>query len=267
MAVDLELTPKTKRAAGEPLLRAGRLPRRRARAGRCAWPRSPRRSATRSACSSSTCCASTPARSASASSSRCSTSPSPPLSHHLKKLREAGHRRLRAPGLWAYYYVIPDALAGAVRMAELSTEPTSAAATDAQATCCEPSDKAACCGTSAAGGSCGCAAGEPHDIRESVRERYAAAARRAAEQPRAAPSTLAEADDGRAVRRHPLRRRRDRRRTDARGQRVARLRRADRGRRPARRRDRARPRLRRRRRRPDLRPPRRRRPARRSAST
>jgi arsenite methyltransferase len=56
-------------------------------------------------------------------------------------------------------------------MAELTTccTPT------VQATCCAPSDKASCCGTAAAGGSCGCSAGT--DIRETVRERYAAAAR------------------------------------------------------------------------------------------
>ena len=80
-------------------------------------------------------------------------------------------------------------------MAELSTEPTtSCCSTEAQATCCEPTDKAECCGTSAAGGSCGCAAGEPQDIRESVRQRYAGAARRAAAHS-AAPVALAEADE------------------------------------------------------------------------
>jgi len=53
----------------------------------------------------------------------------------------------------------------------------------ARSTCCEPSQKDACCGTSAAGGTCGCAAGESDttDIRETVRERYAAAARAVAE--------------------------------------------------------------------------------------
>src|SRR4051794_301225 len=60
----------------------------------------------------------------------------------------------------------------------------------AQATCCEPSDKAACCGTSAAGGSCGCSAGASSDIRETVRERYAAAAQSLAERP-----VLSEADE------------------------------------------------------------------------
>jgi len=57
-------------------------------------------------------------------------------------------------------------------MAELSC-----CSPDAQATCCEPSDKEACCGTSAASGGCGCSAGQSDDIRETVRERYAAAAR------------------------------------------------------------------------------------------
>jgi SAM-dependent methyltransferase len=79
-------------------------------------------------------------------------------------------------------------------MAELTTpEPAPAASccsTDAQATCCEPSDKAACCGERAAGGSCGCAAGEarpaPEDLRETVREKYAAAARAVAAPPAAA---------------------------------------------------------------------------------
>jgi ubiquinone/menaquinone biosynthesis C-methylase UbiE len=48
---------------------------------------------------------------------------------------------------------------------------------EAQASCCEPSDTAACCETGAAGGSCGCAAGHSEDaLRETVRERYAAAA-------------------------------------------------------------------------------------------
>ncbi len=34
----------------------------------------------------------------------------PTLSHHLKKLREAGIVASERQGLWAYYYVIPDAL-------------------------------------------------------------------------------------------------------------------------------------------------------------
>jgi arsenite methyltransferase len=80
-------------------------------------------------------------------------------------------------------------------MAELTTtelttpEPVaSCCAPAAQATCCEPSEKAACCETSVAGGSCGCAAGQASaspgeaDIRETVRERYAAAALAVADQ-------------------------------------------------------------------------------------
>jgi len=80
-------------------------------------------------------------------------------------------------------------------MAELTTaDPTttsSCCSTDAQATCCEPSDKADCCASEApAGGICGCAAGETQtapaaaepDIREMVREKYAAAARAVVEQ-------------------------------------------------------------------------------------
>jgi SAM-dependent methyltransferase len=56
---------------------------------------------------------------------------------------------------------------------------TGCCSTEAQASCCEPAAKDACCGTAAAGGSCGCAEGRG-DIRETVRERYAAAARSAA---------------------------------------------------------------------------------------
>jgi SAM-dependent methyltransferase len=74
-------------------------------------------------------------------------------------------------------------------MAELTTTPdstSSCCSTDTQATCCEPDAKDACCGTAAAGGSCGCAAGQSAaeqvtDVRETVREKYAAAARRAAD--------------------------------------------------------------------------------------
>ena len=65
-------------------------------------------------------------------------------------------------------------------MAEVTT--SNCCAPEAQQTCCEPSEKAACCETSAAGGSCGCAAGETTTdldadvLRETIRERYAAAA-------------------------------------------------------------------------------------------
>jgi len=95
-------------------------------------------------------------------------------------------------------------------MAELTTDPapTSACcAPETQATCCEPSEKEECCGTSAATGSCGCADGQKaeaaapagsEDIRETVREKYAAAARAAAEQQGSAsccgPIALTDAD-------------------------------------------------------------------------
>jgi arsenite methyltransferase len=75
-------------------------------------------------------------------------------------------------------------------MAELTSHPvktavptSSCCSAETQASCCEPSEKADCCGESAAGGSCGCSAGEQTavpatpDIRETVRERYAEAAR------------------------------------------------------------------------------------------
>jgi arsenite methyltransferase len=81
-------------------------------------------------------------------------------------------------------------------MADLSSTPTgtttaSCCSSAAQETCCEPSEKAACCETAAAGGSCGCAAGQSDEatlvpavsdpgMRETVREKYAAAARAAA---------------------------------------------------------------------------------------
>ena len=77
-------------------------------------------------------------------------------------------------------------------MVELNTLPTAGepaaacCAPEAQATCCEPSEKAGCCGSAAAGGTCGCPAGQAtdaRDIRETVREKYAAAARAAAASP------------------------------------------------------------------------------------
>ena len=81
-------------------------------------------------------------------------------------------------------------------MAELTTRTPEASccSTEAQSSCCEPSEKDACRATAAAGGSCGCAAGQTvADIRETVRERYAASARAAAARPTAAccgePST------------------------------------------------------------------------------
>ena len=66
-------------------------------------------------------------------------------------------------------------------MADLITDPALACCSPAaQTSCCPPSEKAACCTTSAAGGTCGCSAGTQPEIRETVRERYAEAARAAA---------------------------------------------------------------------------------------
>jgi arsenite methyltransferase len=69
---------------------------------------------------------------------------------------------------------------------------TACCSTEAQSSCCEPEAKDACCGAAATGGACGCAEGSG-DIRETVRERYAAAARSAAAS--SARVTLTEADE------------------------------------------------------------------------
>jgi len=65
-------------------------------------------------------------------------------------------------------------------MAELDPVPSesSCCSTDAQQTCCASDEKAACCGAPASGERCGCAEGKTGetDIREQVRQRYAAAA-------------------------------------------------------------------------------------------
>ena len=68
-------------------------------------------------------------------------------------------------------------------MAELETKEaaTSCCSETAQQECCEPADKADCCGDTHGAG-CGCGAGNSpgaDDVREVVRERYAAAARAA----------------------------------------------------------------------------------------
>ena len=80
-------------------------------------------------------------------------------------------------------------------MAELTatdptvTDPVSSGccSSEAQSTCCEPSEKSDCCGPEAtAGGGCGCSVGTGTstsvDVRETVREKYAAAARQVAGQ-------------------------------------------------------------------------------------
>ena len=110
MAVDLELAPKTKRPAGE----------------RCCepvvYPDVEREHAVRMAAIAKALGdpirAAARRRAAQArrqglrvrARARSSTSPSPRLSHHLKTLREAGIVDSERRGLWAYYYVLPDAL-------------------------------------------------------------------------------------------------------------------------------------------------------------
>jgi arsenite methyltransferase len=59
----------------------------------------------------------------------------------------------------------------------LTIEKAGCCTPERDASCCDPSDKATCCGEH--GQECGCAE-EEQDVRDTVRERYAAAARRAA---------------------------------------------------------------------------------------
>lgn len=60
-------------------------------------------------------------------------------------------------------------------MADVSPAPTSGCcSSEQQQSCCEPSEKDGCCTPRSS--ACGCAAGHD-DVREQVRERYAAAAR------------------------------------------------------------------------------------------
>src|SRR3954469_14991604 len=85
--------------------------------------------------------------------------------HALAPPQEAArgrHRRLRAARPVGLLLRPPRRAEGAERMADLTT---ACCSTTEQATCCDPSEKGACCETR-----------EP-EIRETVRERYAAAAR------------------------------------------------------------------------------------------
>jgi len=91
-------------------------------------------------------------------------------------------------------------------MAELTSEPTpatsspsSCCSSDAQASCCEPAAKEECCASG-----CGCSAADDgadagQEVRETVRERYAAAARAVVEQQRSAsccgPVSVSGADE------------------------------------------------------------------------
>jgi len=89
-------------------------------------------------------------------------------------------------------------------MAELTTlaerTANSCCAPEAQATCCEPSAKVECCNSSPAEG-CGCSVGTgadgapAGDIREQVRERYAAAVQVTTTDPGAECCTTSEKFD------------------------------------------------------------------------
>jgi arsenite methyltransferase len=82
-------------------------------------------------------------------------------------------------------------------MTALTDEASACCAPTQQATCCAPSEKADCCGH---GESCGCSAGAAAvetDVREQVRQRYATAARAAAErQPSGEPKPTADVSCG-----------------------------------------------------------------------
>ncbi len=108
MAIDLELAPKTKRAAGEPCCEP------------VVYPDVERAQATRMADVAKAL--GDPVRLQLVDVLRkhagkvcvCELVPlfeisQPTLSHHLKKLRDAGIVGVERRGLWAYYYVLPDA--------------------------------------------------------------------------------------------------------------------------------------------------------------
>jgi ArsR family transcriptional regulator len=110
MAVELELAPKTKRPAGEPCCEAGALPEvDREGAARLAQLAKALGDPTRLQLvdvlrrhAGQVCvCELQPLFEISQST----------LSEHLKKLRDAGIVGVERRGLWAYYYVVPEALA------------------------------------------------------------------------------------------------------------------------------------------------------------
>ena len=109
MSVDLELTPKRKRPAGEPCCEP------------VVYPDVQRREAERLAKVAKAL--GDPIRLQLVDVLRkhagkvcvCELTPlfdvgQPTVSHHLKVLRDAGIVDSERPGLWAYYYVVPDAL-------------------------------------------------------------------------------------------------------------------------------------------------------------
>ena len=81
MAVDLELSPKQKRPAGQPCCEP------------VVYPDVERKQAERMA-----------------SIAKALALSQPTVSHHLKVLRDAGIVDSERQGLWAYYYVTPDSL-------------------------------------------------------------------------------------------------------------------------------------------------------------
>ena len=86
----------------------------------------------------------------------------PTLSHHLKKLRDAGIVDSERQGLWAYYYVRPDALKELTDMAELTDTEIRETVRERYAAAAEavaerqrlrlrpPAETSSCCGTDAA---------------------------------------------------------------------------------------------------------------------
>ena len=109
MAIDLELTPKTKRAAGEPCCEPVVYPDvERAHAARMAVVAKALGDPVRLQLvdvlkkhAGKVCvCELVPLFDLS----------QPTVSHHLKVLRDAGLVESERRGLWAYYYVVPDAL-------------------------------------------------------------------------------------------------------------------------------------------------------------
>ncbi|HEY8584982.1 MAG TPA: metalloregulator ArsR/SmtB family transcription factor [Capillimicrobium sp.] len=111
MAADLELTPKRKRPAGEPcreaLVRPDVDPRRAARLAEVAKAlgdpvRLQLVDVLRQHAGEVCVCELVPLFDIS----------QPTLSHHLRKLRDAGIVDCERRGLWAYYYVVPGALDG-----------------------------------------------------------------------------------------------------------------------------------------------------------
>ena len=122
----------------------------------------------------------------------------PTVSHHLKKLREAGIVGSERRGPLGLLLRQARSTGGAERMAELETverrDESSCCSPAAQETCCEPEAKGECCGDEHDDGTCGCSAGARRcpttdELREHVRERYAAAAVAASEGAAAAAAT------------------------------------------------------------------------------